>query len=100
MKRKFSSIIITLTLALAPLALTPSAAFAAAGSETEYVPGFVLREYEGKIAAFENGSAEPIAIYDTPVNSLYPADVKLLEEGIRLKSRVELSRLIEDLDLE
>lgn len=59
---------------------------------------FALCEYEGKIAAFEN--EELIAVYDTPIDSLYPADVKLLEEGICLKTRAELSRLIEDLDLE
>lgn len=61
---------------------------------------FVLCEYNGKIALMEEGSDEPLAVYKTPISSLYPADAELLREGIRLKSRAEVSRLIEDLDLE
>lgn len=61
---------------------------------------FVLREYNGKIALMEEGNEEPIAVYKTPISSLYPADAELLREGIRLKNRAELTRLIEDLDLE
>lgn len=61
---------------------------------------FVLREYNGKIALMEEGSEEPLAVYKTPISALYPADAALLREGIRLKSRAEVSRLIEDLDLE
>lgn len=61
---------------------------------------FVLREYNGKIALMEEGSEEPIAVYKTPISSLYPADAELLKEGIRLKNRAELTKLIEDLDLE
>lgn len=61
---------------------------------------FILCEYNGKIALMEEGGEEPIAVYKTPISSLYPADAELLREGIRLKNRGELSRLIEDLDLE
>lgn len=61
---------------------------------------FVLREYDGKIALLEEGVDEPLAVYKTPISSLYPADAELLREGIRLKNRAEISRLIEDLDLE
>lgn len=61
---------------------------------------FVLCEYEGKIALMEEGGSEPLAVYKTPISSLYPADAELLREGIRLKNRAEVSRLIEDLDLE
>lgn len=61
---------------------------------------FVLREYEGKIALMEEGSDEPLAVYKTPISSLYPADAALLNEGIRLKNRAEVSRLVEDLNLE
>lgn len=61
---------------------------------------FILCEYNGKIALMEEGVDEPIAVYKTPISSLYPADAELLREGIRLKNRAELSRLIEDLDLE
>ncbi len=61
---------------------------------------FVLREYEGKIALMEEGCDEPLAVYKTPISSLYPADAELLKEGIRLKNRAEVSRLVEDLSLE
>lgn len=60
---------------------------------------FVLREYNGHIALLEEGVDEPLAVYKTPIDSLYPADAELLREGIRLQNRAELSRLIEDLEL-
>lgn len=61
---------------------------------------FVLREYDGRIALMEEGESEPIAIYNTPISSLYPKDAELLREGIRLENCTELSQLIEDLELE
>ncbi|MGN0679966.1 MAG: hypothetical protein ACI4JS_09915 [Oscillospiraceae bacterium] len=61
---------------------------------------FVLREYDGRIALMEEGESEPIAIYKTPISSLYPKDAELLREGIRLENCTELSQLIEDLELE
>lgn len=61
---------------------------------------FVLREQSGKIALFREGSEEPLAVYKTPVGSLYPADIELLREGIRLKNRAEVARLLEDLGVE
>lgn len=61
---------------------------------------FVLREYNGKIALMEEGIDEPLAVYKTPISSLCPADAALLSEGIRLKNRAEVSRLVEDLELE
>lgn len=61
---------------------------------------FVLCEYGGRIALMEEGSPEPLAVYKTPISALCPADAELLRDGIRLKNRAEVSRLIEDLDLE
>lgn len=61
---------------------------------------YVLREYDGKIALMEEGVSEPLAIYQTPISSLYPADAELIRSGIRLESAAELSQLIEDLELE
>ncbi len=61
---------------------------------------FVLREFGDKIALFEEGVEEPLAVYNTSPDDLYPADAALLREGIRLQSRAEVSRLLEDLDLE
>ena len=61
---------------------------------------FVLKEYGGKIALFSENTEEPLAVYDTPLTSLYPADIELLREGIRLRNRAEVARLIEDLGVE
>lgn len=61
---------------------------------------FVLREYNGRIALLEEGVDEPLAVYKTTIDSLYPADAELLRKGIRLSSRAELMRLVEDLELE
>lgn len=61
---------------------------------------FVLKEYEGNIALMEDGTDEPLAVYKTPLSSLYPSDAELIRKGIRLSSRAEISRLIEDLELE
>ena len=63
---------------------------------------FLLRESGGKIVVFDeshNGDNEPLAVYNTPF-SLSPADTELLREGIRLKNRVEVTRIIEDLGIE
>ena len=63
---------------------------------------FLLRESGGEIVVFyesHNGDNEPLAVYNTPF-SLSPADTELLREGIRLKNRVEVTRIIEDLGIE
>ena len=61
---------------------------------------YVLREYNGRIALFTESSDEPLAVYKPPVTPLYPGDAELLREGIRLKTRAEVTRLIAELDLE
>lgn len=61
---------------------------------------YVLREWNGKIALLEEGAEEPLTVYNTKISSLYPADAELLREGIRVKTRLEVARLIEDLELE
>ena len=61
---------------------------------------FVLREYNGHIALFSEDIGEPLAVYKTPLDSLYPGDIELLREGIRLKNRAEVTRLIADLGID
>lgn len=63
---------------------------------------FLLRESGGKIVVIDesrNGDNEPLAVYNTPL-SLCPADAELLREGIRVKNRVEVTRIVEDLGIE
>ena len=70
-----------------------------AGNAAADAVEFVLREYNGKIALFCENEEEPAAIYKTPIDELFPADKKLLQNGISFNSREELLRLIEDLNL-
>lgn len=84
---------------LAAALVLASQAITLAGASADSVC-YVLREYNGKIALMEDGVSEPLAIYQTPISSLYPADAELIRSGIRLESAAELSQLIEDLELE
>ena len=61
---------------------------------------YELREYNGNIALFKDGCEEPEAVFSTPLDSLNPADAALISEGIRLHGISDVSRLIEDLELE
>ena len=61
---------------------------------------YVLREYNGSVALFSDDGTEPIAQYSTPIADVNPADAALLKEGIRLRGLTEVSRLLEDLDIE
>lgn len=61
---------------------------------------YVLREYNKSAALFEDGKPEPIAVYSTPLSTLNAADAELIKEGIRLRGMDEVSRLLEDLDIE
>lgn len=82
---------------LAVLIAAQTAFLCGSSANSEY---YVLREYDGKIALFRAPEPEPITVYETTPEALYPADAELLRDGIRLKSEGELNRLIEDLGLE
>lgn len=86
-------------LALAAVLLLTSQTIRLAGASADAVC-FVLKEYNGRIALLEEGTDEPLAVYKTPLSALYPSDAELIRKGIRLNSRAEISRLIEDLELE
>lgn len=59
-------------------------------------PTYILKDHNGKIAVFENGSNTPVEILDTDTASLPENDKNALKTGIRAASREELYRLIED----
>ena len=61
---------------------------------------YIIKEYEGKVALFEEGATEPSAVYSTTIGMINPADVALLKDGIRLRGMAEVARLLEDLDVE
>lgn len=61
---------------------------------------YTLREYNGSVALFADGSSEPLAQYTTPISEVNLADAALLKDGIRLRGLSEVNRLLEDLDIE
>lgn len=67
---------------------------------SEQLSCYTIREYEGQIALFKDGSEQPVAVYSIPVEGINPADYELLREGIRLQNLSEVSRLLEDWDVE
>lgn len=60
---------------------------------------FIIKEYNGKIAAFKEGQDKPFKTVDGAVLKTLPeADRELLKEGIPIHSLDELMQLIEDYD--
>lgn len=91
------SVIMKKTLAAAAVLFSQTISIANASADAVC---FVLGEYDGRIALLEEGNEQPLAIYETPISSLYPTDAELLKNGIRIENPAELTRLIEDLDIE
>lgn len=58
--------------------------------------GFLLGVYEGKVALWIDGFSKPYYISEYSVRLLPPADQQRLEQGIKVRSREELNRLLED----
>lgn len=52
--------------------------------------------YEGNIALFKEGQAEPENVLDYPVSQLPAEDRKLLEAGIHVDSLHEARAVLED----
>ena len=89
---KMAGGLIALTLVGGSAAYVASAAgsvLEAAEQTAAQLSCYVLREYNGSVALFSDDG--------TDVN---PADAALLKEGIRLRGLTEVSRLLEDLDIE
>ena len=60
---------------------------------------FTVKEYNGKIAVFENGSSEPIKTIESPyIRDLPENDQILLAQGITVNGEAELNKLLEDYD--
>lgn len=57
---------------------------------------FLLGTHEGFIALWHGGAEEPSAVFPYRTESLPPADQLALENGIRVPTEEELSRLLED----
>ena len=58
---------------------------------------YVVKNFNGNIAVFESGAAEPFKITDVSINTLPYNDQNNLEKGISVNSKEELNSLLEDL---
>lgn len=56
----------------------------------------ILGSYNGYVALFQQGRAEPVQIFPYSVTSLPPADQALLDQGIVIGSLEQLQMLLED----
>lgn len=71
-----------------------------AAALSEVFSCYVIKAVDEGVALYKEGSEQPIAVYALPVGGIGAADMKLLQEGIRLKGMDEVARLLEDLDIE
>ena len=65
-------------------------------NEAERNSKYVLSEYEGRIALFENGDEIPKEIYDVMVSALPQEDAERIIQGIIVENESDLQSLIED----
>lgn len=77
-----------------------SEAAARQASMTEQKPnGFVLGEYEGRLALFRENSPKPYRILDMEIYLLPEEDLQTIRSGgIVVETEAELNRLLEDWD--
>lgn len=57
---------------------------------------YTLREYEGQVAVFSEGSELPVKVFDTSVSALPQCDREQLKLGITVETPEELQKIIED----
>ena len=58
--------------------------------------GFLLGIYDGKVALWIDGFSKPYYVSEYSAQVLPPADQQRLAEGIKIRDREELNRLLED----
>lgn len=81
-------------------AVVPNSGASAPNSEAQKIDltekYFIVKDFYGKIAVFENDSDEPIKITDSFISYLPEYDRQQLKNGVRADSEKELKRLLED----
>ncbi|HHX56487.1 MAG TPA: hypothetical protein GX710_00555 [Clostridiales bacterium] len=58
--------------------------------------GYILKEYEGKLAIFRENSIKPYKKLDVDTSTLTDYDKELIKQGIVVKTEIELNALLED----
>lgn len=60
---------------------------------------YTVKEYNGKIAVFENGNTEPLKVMESPyIRDLPKTDQEILSQGIIVYDKTELNKILEDYD--
>ena len=57
---------------------------------------YIIKNFNGSLAVFENGKISPIRITDVDISSLPLVDQQLLQEGIMIENENDLSAMLED----
>lgn len=101
MKNISSNIAVSIIVALFLLSLSEISARDSltrinAGVKTESESLYILREYNGLVALFENGKNTPREVYDVLVSDLPETDIAALKAGICISSDEQLRQVIED----
>ena len=60
------------------------------------LPGFILGFCRGRLALWHDGDPHPVQIYDIREDSLPPADRLQLRRGIRVETREDVWKLLEN----
>lgn len=58
--------------------------------------GYILREYDGKLAIFKPGGAEPLYVFSVSMETMSDYDKTALQQGISADNLEELKTLVED----
>ena len=58
--------------------------------------GMILGAYRGRIALWNDGSAEPVTVYPRQISMLPEADQQRLTVGIPIENQSRLHSLLED----
>ena len=59
-------------------------------------PCYIIKQYNGKVAVFKEGSNTPNQVFDVFVDTLPQVDAQALQSGILVTGDEDLKRLIED----
>lgn len=57
---------------------------------------YIVKEYNGKIAVFNENMDKPVKTTDSSVDALPEIDRALIKKGIRVEDKAELRKLLED----
>ncbi len=67
-----------------------------AAVEQTSAAGYVIRDWNGKIAVFISGRDKPFKVTSTQTATLPKPDIKKLKSGIYTENKQELERILED----